>query len=321
MEKKVYDTLILGAGPAGLSAGLYASRAGLSVLLIEKGVDGGQIILAHDIQNYPGQARIDGEPGTELIASMSAQCRKFGCERVSDTVSSCDLSGEIKLLRGARGEYRGYSVILCTGAMTRAIGCRNEAKYVGRGVSYCAVCDGSFFTDLDIYAVGGNSIAAEEALYLSRFGRTVTLLCKGEALTVSPALKKELAENEKLRVLTETEVVELAGETVLDTLVIRNTRTGEETTLRADPADGIFGLFCFTGKKTTGMFEGLLDREENTGYLRTNEKMETNIPGVYAAGDVRTTPLRQVVTACADGAVAATQCEKYVAKYKKEHGL
>lgn len=318
MEEKIYDVMILGAGPGGLAAGLYAGRSKLSTLIIEKGIDGGQIAITHDIQNYPGQANIDGERGQELIAPMTAQCAKFGCDRVQDTISACDFSGPIKKFIGEKGEYKAYSVIICTGAMARFIGCKNESKYLGKGVSYCAVCDANFFEDFEIYVVGGNGIAAEESLYLAKYARKLTMLHKGSKLSVTPAMLKELEENDRINIMCNTEVVDLGGGELLSEIVIRNTETGEETTLYADEEDGFFGLFGFTGRKTTGMFEGILNMEDKTGYIYTNEKMETNISGVYAAGDVRVTPLRQVVTACADGAIAAMQCEKYVGKIKKE---
>ena len=318
MENKIYDVMILGAGPGGLAAGLYAGRSKLSTLIIEKGIDGGQIAITHDIQNYPGQANIDGERGQELVAPMTAQCAKFGCERVQDTISACDFSGPVKKFIGEKGEYQAYSVIICSGAMARFIGCKNESKYLGKGVSYCAVCDANFFEDFEIYVVGGNGIAAEESLYLAKYARKLTMLHKGSKLAVTPAMLKELEENPKINIMCDTEVVDLGGGELLSEIVIKNTKTGEETTLYADEDDGFFGLFGFTGKKTTGMFEGVLNMEDKTGYIYTNEKMETNIPGVYAAGDVRVTPLRQVVTACADGAIAAMQCEKYVGKIKKE---
>ncbi len=314
MENTIYDVLILGGGPAGLAAGIYAGRAKLSVLMVEKGADGGQIILTHEIENYPGQANIDGMSGQELIAPMSEQFRKFGGVRVGDTIQACDFSGPIKKLVGNRGEYFAKSVIICTGAMTRFIGCEHEADYVGRGVSYCAVCDANFFTGLDIYAVGGNSIAAEEALYLSKFAKKLYLLHKGKALSVPPAVLQELEENEKIEVCCNVEVVDLGGDGILSSITLRDTETGELRVVTADPEDGMFGLFGFTGRKTTGMFEGILDM--SNGYIITNEKMETNIPGVYAAGDVRVTPLRQVVTACSDGAIAAMQCSKYVGSLK-----
>jgi len=310
MDAKIYDVMILGGGPAGLAAGLYAGRSKLSTVIIEKGIDGGQIAITHDIENYPGQAQVDGMSGQALVAPMTEQCKKFGVERISDTINSCDFSGTIKKLVGNKGEYLAKSVIICTGAMTRFIGCKNEAKYVGKGVSYCAVCDANFFEDFEIYVVGGNGIACEESLYLAKYGRKLTMLHKGDKLAVPPALKQEIEENPKISVMYNVEVDDLGGDELLSEIVVKNVKTGELTTLKADEEDGFFGLFGFTGKKTTGMFEGILDME--SGYIKTNEKMETNVPGVYAAGDVRVTPLRQVVTACADGAIAAMQCGKYI---------
>ncbi len=314
MDTKIYDVLILGGGPGGLAAGLYAGRSKLSVLIIEKGIDGGQIAITHDIENYPGQPKVDGMSGQELVAPMTAQCKKFGCERVSDTISAVDFGGPIKKLIGGKGEYLGKSVIVCTGAMTRSIGCKNEAKYVGKGVSYCAVCDANFFEGFEIYVVGGNGIAAEESLYLAKYARKLTMLHKGSELNVTPAMKAELEATPNINVMLNVEVDDLGGDELLSEIVIRNVKTGELTTLKADEEDGFFGLFGFTGKKTTGMFESILDMKG--GYIITNEKMETNVPGVYAAGDVRVTPLRQVVTACADGAIAAMQCGKYVSSLK-----
>lgn len=314
MDTKIYDVIILGAGPGGLAAGLYAGRSKLSVLIVEKGIDGGQIAITHDVENYPGQAEVDGMSGQALVAPMTAQCRKFGCERVSDTISSVDFSGTIKKLVGSKGEYLGKSVIVCTGAMTRSIGCKNESKYVGKGVSYCAVCDANFFEDFEIYVVGGNGIAAEESLYLAKYARKLTMLHKGASLTVTPAMKEELEANSRINVMLNVEVEDLGGDELLSEIVVRDVKTGELTTLKADEEDGFFGLFGFTGKKTTGMFEGILNMQG--GYILTNEKMETNIPGVYAAGDVRVTPLRQVVTACSDGAIAAMQAGKYVSSLK-----
>ena len=252
--------------------------------------------------------------GQELIAPMSAQCQKFGVQRVSDTISACELEGPIKKLVGNRGEYLGKSVILCTGAMTRFIGCAHEADYVGRGVSYCAICDANFFNGLDIYTVGGNGVAAEEAIYLSKFAKRLIMLHKGKSLSVTPELLKELEENPKIEIRCGVEVADLGGDGILSEITLRDVESGALTTIKADEEDGMFGLFGFTGKKTTGMFEGILDMEN--GYIKVNQKMETNIPGVYAAGDVRVTPLRQVVTACADGAIAAMQCSKYVGSLK-----
>ena len=290
MDNKIYDVVILGGGPAGLAAGLYAGRSRLSVLILEKGIDGGQIAVTHDIENYPGQSKVDGMTGQELVAPMTEQCKKFGCERVSDTITACDFSGPVKKFVG------------------------NEAKYVGKGISYCAVCDANFFEDFEIYVVGGNGIAAEESLYLAGYARKVTMIHKGPALTVSPMLKERLDAEPKIHVLCNEEVEDVGGDELLSEIVLKNTKTGEETVLHADEEDGFFGLFGFTGKKTTGMFDGVLDMEG--GYIKTDECMRTNVPGVFAAGDVRVTPLRQVVTACADGAIAAMQCYKYISAQK-----
>lgn len=314
MEDRIYDVAILGAGPAGLSAGIYASRAKLSTLIIDKGIDGGQIAVAHAIENFPGQAA-QSESGQELTARMAEQARRFGCERVSDLITACELVDPVKTLYGAKKSYKAHSVIICTGAVTRRIGCKNEEKYIGHGLSYCAVCDAAFFEGLDIYAVGGNGIALEEALYLSKFGRKVTLIHKGGSLSGGRELIGRVEAAENISVMLNTEVTELGSGEVLSEIKLKNTLTGEESILTAPAADGLFGCFCFSGQRTTGMLDGILDMEN--GYIRTDEKMATVIPGVYAAGDVRVTPLRQVVTACADGAIAAVQCEKYISSLKK----
>lgn len=311
METELYDVLILGAGPAGLSAGIYAARAGLKTLLIDKGMDGGQIALTQRIENYPGQP-LSGESGQELTARMAAQARHFGCARASDAISGCELAGEIKTLHGAKRDYRGRSLILCTGATVRQIGCENEEKFIGRGVSYCAVCDAPFFRGLEIVSVGGNAAALEEALYLAGFARRVTVVHRLNTLNAGKELLERIGKTENISVLTHTEIASLGGGELLEEIVLKDTLSGAETRMKADPADGLLGCFCFTGKRTTTILDGALETEN--GYIPTNERMETAIPGVYAAGDVRVTPLRQVVTACADGAVAAVYCEKFLSK-------
>lgn len=309
MEEKIYDVLILGAGPAGLSAAIYAGRAKRSVLIIDKGIDGGQIALTHTIENYPGQMP-DGESGQALTERMAQQARRFGCERVTDMISTFETDGELKRLKGAKGSYLGRCLIICTGALTRRIGCKNEENYIGRGVSYCAVCDAAFFEGLDIYSVGGSGTALEEALYLSRFAKRLFIVHSGDRLSGSKSLLERVNGTDNIRILLNTQITELGGEELLSEISFTDTRTHEKHTVTADPTDGMFGCFCFTGEKTTGLFDQILELEN--GFIRTNEKMETGIAGVYAAGDVRVTPLRQVVTACADGAIAAMSCEKYL---------
>lgn len=309
MENKIYDVAILGAGPAGLTAGIYAARAKLSAVIIDKGIDGGQIAVAHEIENYPGQAE-ERESGQQLTARMAAQAKRFGCERVSDLITSCELDGPVKTLHGAKESYRARTLILCTGAITRKLGCKNEEKYIGRGLSYCAVCDAAFFEGLDIYSVGGSSIALEEALFLSKFGRSVTVVHKGKSLSAGRELIERAEAAGNISVLLNTKITELGGAELLSEITLKDTLTGETRTVSASPEDGLLGCFCFTGQRTTGMLDGLLEMEN--GYIRTDEKMASSVPGVFAAGDVRVTPLRQVVTACADGAIAAMQCEKYI---------
>lgn len=309
MENRIYDVAILGAGPAGLTAGIYAARAKLSAVIIDKGIDGGQIAVAHEIENYPGQAE-ERESGQQLTARMAAQAKRFGCERVSDLITSCELDGPVKTLHGAKESYRARTLILCTGAITRKLGCKNEEKYIGRGLSYCAVCDAAFFEGLDIYSVGGSSIALEEALFLSKFGRSVTVVHKGKRLSAGRELIERAEAAGNISVLLNTEITELGGAELLSEITLKDTLTGETRTVSASPEDGLLGCFCFTGQRTTGMLDGLLEMEN--GYIRTDEKMASSVPGVFAAGDVRVTPLRQVVTACADGAIAAMQCENYI---------
>ncbi len=309
---KIYDVIILGAGPAGLAAGLYSGRARLSTLIVEKGKDGGQIAITDDIENYPGQI-VEGESGPSLIARMTEQCEKFGVERVSDTINDVVLEGDVKKLISAKGEYCGKTVILATGAFPRPIGCKRENEFMGRGVSYCATCDANFFEDFEVFVVGGGDAAVEEAMYLTKFARKVTLIHRRDELRAAKSIQEKAFKNEKLHFMWDTVVEELDGDELLSKMIVKNVKTGELTTIEADPEDGLFGVFGFIGRiPNSKIFEdkGL---EMVNGYIVTDDDMKTNIPGVFAAGDIRVKSLRQVVTAAADGAIAATQCEKYIA--------
>jgi len=308
---KIYDVVILGAGPAGLTAGLYAGRSRLSTLIIEKGQDGGQIAITDEIENYPGQS-LEKESGRTLVARMTAQAAKFGVERVSDVVKSVELEGDVKKLVGGKGEYLGKTVIIATGAFPRPIGCKNEGKFVGKGISFCATCDASFFEDFEVYVVGGGDAAVEEAMYLTKFARKVTVIHRRNELRAAKSIQEKAFQNPKLHFMWDTVVDEVDGDDLLNKMVVKNTKTGELTTIEADPDDGLFGLFGFIGLlPNSKLFEGVVDMEN--GYIRTDDDMHTNIPGVYAAGDIRVKSLRQVVTATADGAIAAMQAEKYIA--------
>ncbi len=310
--ENVYDVIILGAGPAGLAAGLYAGRSRMKALLIEKGQDGGQIAITEEIENYPGQIVDEEESGPSLIARMSKQVEKFGCERVSDTIDSVELEGDVKKLVGKKGEYCAKTVILATGAHSRPIGCKNEAQFVGKGISFCATCDANFFEDLEVYVVGGGDSAVEEAMYLTNYARKVTIIHRRDELRAAKSIQEKAFANDKLDFMWDSVVEEVGGdEGVLAKMWVRNVKTDEVTEIEADEDDGLFGLFGFIGfLPNTALFEGQVDMEK--GYIVTDDDMRTNIPGVFAAGDLRKKSLRQVVTAAADGAIAATQAYKYV---------
>jgi len=311
---KIYDTAILGAGPAGLAAALYAGRSRLDTLLIERGIDGGQISATDEIENYPGQ-QLEGESGITLVERMSEQVKKFGAKRVSDEILSVRLSGEVKKLTGERGEYLARTVILATGAHSRRIGCKNEEAYIGRGISFCATCDGAFFRDLDVYVVGGGDSAVQEAIFLTKFARSVTVIHRRNELRAARSLQEKAFANPKMHFIWDSVVEEVGGEDALSRLIIRNVKTGELTTIDADPADGMLGLFGFIGLlPNTQLFDGLLTMKD--GYVVTDENMHTSVSGVFAAGDLRVKSLRQVITAAADGAVAAMQADHYLTESK-----
>lgn len=309
---QIFDVLILGGGPAGLSAGLYAGRALLSTLIIESGQEGGQIATTDELENYPGGPA--GDTGPALSARMAEQAAQFGAQRVKDTVTAVRLEGPVKELTGAGGTvYRGRTVIIATGAAPRPIGCPGEDTFRGRGVSYCATCDGNFFTGLEVYVVGGGDSAVQEAIYLTRFARKVTVIHRRDTLRAAKSLADKAMNHPKIEFMWDSAVESLSGAGLLNTMEVKNLKTGQVTTVTADPADGVFGLFVFIGyDPATALFDGVLDMEG--GYLKTDETMATSLPGVFAAGDVRVKPLRQVVTAAADGAVAAVSAERYLEK-------
>lgn len=307
--EKLYDVIILGGGPAGLSAGLYAGRSCLKTLLIEKGAPGGQIALSADVENYPGQM-LEGETGYSLSARMVDQCERFGVERVTDTIRETRLDGEVKVLAGEKDEYRSKTVVLATGASPRPIGCENEKEFVGRGVSYCATCDGAFFRGLEVCVAGGGDSAVEEAIFLTRFARRVTVIHRRDTLRAAKSIQERAFANPKIRFLWDSVVARVDGDEAVSAVTVRNVKTGEMTELRAGE-EGMMGLFGFVGyRPNTALFAGQLALEN--GYIPTDADMRTEIPGVFAAGDVRVKSVRQVVTAASDGAIAAIQAERFI---------
>lgn len=307
---KEYDLIIIGAGPAGLAAGLYAGRARLRTLLIEKEKNGGQIVITSEIENYPGC--LPEETGPSLIDRMVAQTEKFGVDHVFDTITDCELEGNMKVLTGLHDEYRAKAVIIAAGAKPVPIGCEGEKEFMGKGVSYCATCDAAFFEDFEVYVVGGGDSAVEEALYLTKFARKVTIIHRRDALRAAKSIQEKAFANPKVDFLWDTVVEEIRGDGIVESMVVKNTKTGELTEIAADEEDGTFGIFVFIGfKPNSELFAGKVPMDER-GYIIANEDMETGIPGVFAAGDIRQKSLRQVVTAAADGAIAAVQAGKYL---------
>lgn len=312
---KIYDVIVLGAGPAGLAAGLYAGRSRLSTLIIEKAQDGGQIAITNEIENYPGQ--VEGDSGPSLIARMTKQAEHFGVERASDLIKSVNLEGDVKTLVGAKGEYQARAVIIATGAFPKPIGCKNEGEFVGKGISFCATCDASFFEGGDVYVVGGGDSAVEEAMYLTKFAKHVTIIHRRNELRAAKSIQEKAFKNEKLSFMWDTVVDEVKGGDafggeIMEHIIVKNVKTGELTQIDlGDDDEDTLGLFGFIGyNPNSSLFEGMIDMEN--GYIKTDENMHTNIEGVFAAGDIRVKSLRQVVTAAADGAIAAMQAEHYL---------
>lgn len=307
----IYDVIIIGGGPAGLSAGLYAARARMSTLIIEKDAYGGQIVTTADVENYPGS--IEDPTGPILVDRMLKQTEGFGAEKVSDTIIEVNLDEKIKVVKGEKAEYQAKSIIVATGAVPRPMGCPGEKELTGRGVSYCATCDGAFFEELEVYVVGGGDSAVEEAIWLTKFARKVTIVHRRDELRAAKSIQEKAFKNEKIDFIWDSAITEVKGDGMLESFTLKNLKTGEEKEVVADEDDGTFGIFVFVGYlPATGLFKDKLDMENN--YLVTDDDMHTNIDGVLAAGDVRVKSLRQVVTATADGAIAAVQAEKYIEK-------
>lgn len=307
---KIYDIIIIGAGPAGLAAGLYAGRARMDTLIIERQKNGGQIVITNEIENYPGCN--DEETGPSLIDRMVKQTEKFGVDHVFDTITDCELEGDVKVLKGLHEEYRAKAVIIASGAHPIPIGCPGERELTGKGVSYCATCDAAFFEDFEVYVVGGGDSAVEEAMYLSKFARKVTIIHRRDELRAAKSIQEKAFANEKIDFLWNSVVEEVKGDGLVESMMIKNTKTGEVTEITADEEDGTFGIFVFIGfTPNSDLYKGKVEMNEK-GYILTDDDMHTNIPGVFAAGDIRKKSLRQVVTAAADGAIAAVQAGKYI---------
>lgn len=313
---QIYDVIIIGAGPAGLSAGLYAARAKMSTLILEKDKPGGQIATTDEVANYPGS--IPDATGPSLVVRMIEQCEEFGAERKKEGVVSVDFSGDLKLITTESAAYQAKSVIIATGAVPRKMDCPGERELTGKGVSYCATCDADFFTDLEVFAIGGGDTALEEAMYLTKFARKVTIVHRRDEFRAAKSIVEKVLKHPKIEVIYDAVVQEVKGDGILESVVFRNVKTGETWEYTADENDGTFGMFVFVGYiPFSDLFKGVVNMDQ-IGYIPTDDDMNTNVPGVFAAGDIRVKSLRQVVTATADGAIAAVQAEKYIEE--KFHG-
>ena len=311
---KKYDLVIIGAGPAGLAAGLYAGRARLNTLIIEKQKNGGQIVITSEIENYPGC--LDEETGPSLIDRMVKQTEKFGVDHVFDTVTDVELEGEEKVIKCLNGEYNAKAVIIAAGAHPVPIGCPGERELSGKGVSYCATCDAAFFEDFEVYVVGGGDSAVEEAMYLTKFARKVTIIHRRDELRAAKSIQEKAFANPKMNFMWDRVVEEIKGDGLVESMIVKNVKTGELTEIKADEEDGTFGIFVFIGfKPNSDLFDGKVQMDERK-YIITDDDMKTDIPGVFAAGDIRKKSLRQVVTAAADGAIAAVQAGKYIEEHE-----
>lgn len=313
----LYDVVVIGGGPAGLTAALYLARARYRVVVVEQERFGGQITITSEVVNYPG---VEHTSGAELTKTMRRQAEGFGAEFLLAEVTGLELEGDVKTVRTSRGALSCFGVLLATGAHPRMVGFRGEEQFRGRGVAYCATCDGEFFSGKDVFVVGGGFAAAEESVFLTKYARHVTILIRGDDFSCAQATADAARNHEKITILTNTVVEEVSGDTALRSIRMRNTKTGQETEHQA--ADGeTFGVFVFAGyEPATELVRGLAELD-GQGYILTDRSQKTTLDGLYAAGDVCVKPLRQVVTAVGDGALAATELERLCAAMQQKTGL
>jgi thioredoxin reductase (NADPH) len=305
-----YELVIIGGGPGGLTAGIYAARARLRTVLLEKGLAGGQVAFTNLIENYPGFP--DGVAGMELGRLMEQQARNLDLEIVNEEALKVELHGADKLVQTAGNEYRAAALIIATGAQHTRLGLPSEEALTGRGVSYCAVCDGAFFRGREVAVVGGGDSAIDEGLFLTRFAHKVTIIHRRDALRATKILQERAFANPKMAFIWSHVVDQIVGTDHLEKLVLRHVRTGEKQDLVVD------GLFIYIGlKPNTEFLRGTLKLDPQ-GCIVTNEKMETEILGIYAVGDVRLGSLRQAIIAAGEGATAALMAEKYLAERQRQ---
>ncbi|MGN0298908.1 MAG: FAD-dependent oxidoreductase [Lachnospiraceae bacterium] len=315
--KNLYDVVVIGGGPAGLTAAIYLARARYRVIVVEKEQFGGQIAITSEVVNYPGVEQTNGKALTE---TMRKQAENFGAEFTLAEVSRLELEDDVKKVHTSRGILECFGVLLATGAHPRMVGFLGEAEFRGHGVAYCATCDGEFFTGMEVFVVGGGFAAAEESVFLTKYASHVTILIRKEDFTCAKAVAEAAKNHPKITVLTNTVVDEVMGKETLKSIRYHNTKTGVVSTYTA-PEGKTFGVFVFVGyAPATELIKGIAELNEQ-GYVITDQSQKTSVDGLYAAGDVCVKNLRQVVTAVGDGALAATELERYVQLCQKKTGL
>jgi len=303
----MFDILIAGAGPAGLTAAIYAARGGLKVAAIEGSFAGGQMAISSTIENYPGYE--NDIPGATLANSMRVQAQRLGAEIINDTIKSFDIAGTPKKISTSKNIYEAHSVILAMGAVPRQIGVDGEMKLAGSGVSYCATCDGNFFKEREVAVVGGGNTAVEDALYLANICSKVYLVHRRMEFRAQHALVKMAGNIENIEFVTPYIPKKITGEFSVDGILVENVQTKDEKKI------DVAGVFMAVGQiPKTDLVKGVVDLDEN-GYIKADESCRTGVPGVFCAGDIRTKHLRQIVTATSDGAAAATAAEEYLFAY------
>lgn len=304
---QIYDTIIIGGGPAGLSAGLYAARSRMNTLILEKEKYGGQTATTDEVENYPGS--IENCTGSRLIERMKNQAEEFGTKFEKDEVLDVELNGDIKIVKCKKSTYKTKTIIITTGAYPKLSGFKNEIELRGKGISYCATCDADFFTDLDVVVIGGGDSAVTEAIYLTKFAESVTVIHRRDSLRAAKSLQEKAFSNPKIKFIWNSTVEEALGDEILEGLIVKNKLTDETSIVKAD------GCFVFVGyNPVSDIFKGKVSMDES-GYIITDEDMRTSISGVFAAGDIRKKSLKQVITAAADGAIAATTAEVYIEEH------
>ncbi|OGO00157.1 MAG: thioredoxin-disulfide reductase [Chloroflexi bacterium RBG_13_51_52] len=301
---KKYDVVIIGGGPAGLSAGIYTARARFSTLLIEKGGVGGQIINSEMVENYPGFPQ--GIGGIDLTQAMHQQATKFGMETLYDEVTGIKASGKQKTVKTSQGQFTAKAVIIAGGADRLKLGVPGEKEFTGKGVSYCATCDGAFFRDKAVAVVGGGNAAVTEALELTKFASKITLIHRRNELRATQIMQERIKADAKIKISWDTVVLEILGDKAVEKIRLQNVKTRKESTL---PVSGVF--VAVGSQPATGYLKEVL-KLDNVGAIIANDRLETSVPGIFAAGDIRSGSIRQVISAAGDGAIAAVNAGKYV---------